>query len=621
MTSRVVQVDMDNFRCFEGDFFNFFSEIPLGDGACNGVASLPYDLVRISGRNGVGKTTLREALIFALTGRDSLGRVNPHHLIKRGSESLRVTLNLTGTTLTRTLTQKGNGSVKLSTLPGKYLTQAQFRAHMCYDEELALCALLPGFFMKQTPEKRRKLITKAFPKTLRKTLAAEYTMIDLDWLTQKFGNLEEGLPSAALVSKERMRLYKLLVRTEEYVKKLEEDINREIEDVVLDPEIEKIKEDIFKEKEAIQAHQNKLQSYFEQKAMYDSLVRNKESWVRMQQALTHELHAIVDKKEPHLDWSGYEELKNAIKPNPPDIIFSKALPVADVCPSCGQVVGLEHRKKVNEDFEREKAVWMEETRAVEEHNSVIREKLDTLYLELSERQNERNRVIAENMANATRRASITKQLFELSVPQLPEAPSMPEAPARKFDEEDFKKNNAIIEWHFRRVGVVEHYKVAKNTALVAINTARQELEEVREECDRYGRIENLIKDFPKIEYRARRGLLEIPLKGLSLVESEEGVEFTYKLVPYELLSTGEKMIVDLAISKKFHEICALIEHCKLPRVIFMDNADLIDWSYESMDKDFQMFVAFVNQGDMKIEGFYADATTSQSDTPQPEQLF
>lgn len=81
------------------------------------------------------------------------------------------------------------------------------------------------------------------------------------------------------------------------------------------------------------------------------------------------------------------------------------------------------------------------------------------------------------------------------------------------------------------------------------------------------------------------------------------------------------MIVDLAISKKFHEICALIEHCKLPRVIFMDNADLIDWSYESMDKDFQMFVAFVNQGDMKIEGFYADATTSQSDTPQPEQLF
>jgi hypothetical protein len=135
------------------------------------------------GSNGVGKTSIKEAILFALYGRDLSGSIKGlDGLIRNGQPALAVTAEFETYTIIR---KKSLGKSLLFYVDGSQpsvqsqIAQRDLEAHILPTPEVFQAIFDIGFFMKQLSEKERRLVILSLtPKIDIKMLAHE----EYDWL-------------------------------------------------------------------------------------------------------------------------------------------------------------------------------------------------------------------------------------------------------------------------------------------------------------------------------------------------------------------------------------------------------------------------------------------------------
>lgn len=587
MSKFVTTLEVENLKGIEFEKFYFYDTLSYD-------AAGAWGRVLVTGENGASKTSLKDALIFALTGLDGSGSTSAPHLLRNGSESLKVTIGLEGGLMFhRSLTQKGNGSIRVCKPYDQTVTASDFRKMMGYNEDLAMCAIIPGHLMSQSEDARRKLIIKATGTLFRKNLVAEFVGVPESWVTSKFGDIDEALPTVSKVYVMRLDLRKKLLAHEVDVKALEQIISQvPVEPEPLTEEFKSEEKAILAESSQMASYQKDMAHYFEKKSAHAALTVEFDKFKARKDQLLKDLGSLFDVSPVAVDWGEYDRVKGQVRSVDKPRELQK-LPEADTCFTCGQIIGIGHRRKMDEERCRAETAYQIELMDVDNHNRALQIILSRLH-ETNKRAEKLNEeALRTNAHNKLTRKWISEELAHLKPPTIPLEPEMPQALVRKYSDDDLKKRAVTIEKHYKRLGVYESHCAEKDEALKQIDQARKELEELRTELYRYETFEQALRDMPVIEYIGRLKKFGIDLEGVEITRDVAYFDLKFKGTPYTSLSTGERLRVDLALCKKFHELLDKNPECKLPKVIFLDNADLCDWALTKYLDGYQFFSAHV----------------------------
>ena len=124
----------------------------------------------VYGKNGSGKTTIREAITFGFCGTDSVGTRNPTHLISKDKDSLKVTLVTDKAEISRTLTRKGSSTIKVERNGvSTVYNQTQFEG-MVGKPDTFMSGLIPGYFFDLPEKHRQEVLADILPKVDRVAL-------------------------------------------------------------------------------------------------------------------------------------------------------------------------------------------------------------------------------------------------------------------------------------------------------------------------------------------------------------------------------------------------------------------------------------------------------------------
>src|SRR5208283_5915122 len=108
----------------------------------------------ISGKNGVGKTSILESIIWALTGKDTEGGGDPKQFIKLNTDRAEVILESDKFALTRSITSKSSQVVRIC-LRGwdKYeqISQDDLEKKLGFNFRMFSSIINVGFFMNRSP--------------------------------------------------------------------------------------------------------------------------------------------------------------------------------------------------------------------------------------------------------------------------------------------------------------------------------------------------------------------------------------------------------------------------------------------------------------------------------------
>lgn len=144
-------------------------------GLPNGVQTFEMDNI-ISGRNGSGKSSIAEAIIFALYGRTRTGNLSTDDLIHEGAESTMVALEFdTGTTVLREQSRFYGSGLKLN---GEKTEQSALEDSLP-DYRTFINIFMPGYFMSQSESDQRS------------QLLSYSTNVDLSKLFEAYTNRDD----------------------------------------------------------------------------------------------------------------------------------------------------------------------------------------------------------------------------------------------------------------------------------------------------------------------------------------------------------------------------------------------------------------------------------------------
>jgi len=122
--------------------------------------------ISVAGRNGCGKSTLRDALAFLFTGRDANGNRKPLYLNPTSDEPMEVTLVMENgpvSRATRKMTAKGTSSLKVERAGVEFTLKTQQEIDKLFgDQERLMSILIPGYFMKLPPKEKSRIFQTMF---------------------------------------------------------------------------------------------------------------------------------------------------------------------------------------------------------------------------------------------------------------------------------------------------------------------------------------------------------------------------------------------------------------------------------------------------------------------------
>jgi hypothetical protein len=574
-TSVINYVQMTNFRGVTNTF-----------GFCDSASQTASPRVQLRGRNGSKKTTVREAIAFAFTGRDSQGTANPTHLITMGESSCEVTVQTRkGGILRRTLGKRG-GSLQLM-LPGGApmdLTQTQFEQQMLCPADVFLSVLHPGYLFALPKNRQSAVLSYALPPVdrvayMRASVSGE--LLKLDY-SKRPDLLQKQLAEARNAASHELAVI------EGQLEGLRSLLARPLLRPVPPPE-----EAIFDMQEALK---RQWENYDIALAQYTRIAADfrlkREENVRIQM-----------KREMTL--ADLESLREIPMPEPPQP-YSRERPLQpmaptclneeerDRCPECGQAVGLKHREMVrahNDKLRREYAAAMEKwEKDLGEWRAGLSE-YEKTRAAFEARVSEVHR---HNVNVKAHRHQFEEDLRTRLVPHQvpPTDPPPPEKPAEEFSKERYFKLKEIVHNHYKALGAFDRQSEDQKEAAAKKAALEDRAEGLRREIENFREHEEALRLLPGYELTEQKAHLRMS-SGYEL-RVEDGLQlFDRTGCPYELLSRGQRMHADFEISLKINSLLQ-----RKVGMIFLDDFDLADWKTLLADASdgIQIFSAHVEEG-------------------------
>lgn len=548
---------------------------------------------RIRGPNGSGKTSIKEAICFLFTGTDSAGSRNPQHLISKDEEGCKVTVVTDKAEISRSLTRKGNGTLKLTRNGvSQALTQAQMEASVG-SVDLFLSAFIPGYFLRLTAEKQHKIISEVSPKVDRVAMIKQLSGIDLTQEEQvRYGVTRRIDLVANSVAADRREYDRQVAVKEGEIKQL--DSLKPLPEPKYPSECDQIPymESLQK---AWAEYEAELVSYNNLSARYDRVKIENDLKASKRAALKERLSMLQPIAVPEvLDTvSTASSLRALRKPTPPPPAVGTIVE-ADHCPTCGQTVGKSHRDHVKERNAQIMAGYERAASEVKRHNDDIDLKLTVMDQERRRSEEAHTAALRENDTISRQTRALEIELAALVDAELPASvPDKPSAPETVFNKALLEQLRQQKQDYAKQMATCEYVQTQLKDAALKKDVIVKEVSNLTAAVERLQQIENAIRQIPQEELKGQMKALEMKTVVITV---DEKIEVTKDGILYDYLSTGQQAKADVELCQKLNSLMP-----KPINMIFLDNADLVDevdWGEQ------QMFAAFV---DKSVDNVYIEA--------------
>ncbi len=542
----------------------------------------------IKARNGKGKSSLADAMAFVYCGTDRYGNARPVHLINKDMDSCKVEVTSDkGSTLSRTLSKKGNGTIKAirNDVPNT-LTQTQLSG-LIGPQDVFLSATMLGYFMTLTPSKRKEVLNQVLPKPDPYQLVLQETGVDV-----KGRYVLEKKSAKDLIAQDRRAAERRVSEIEGELNALRGQSLPEKPEV--NPSVYEIKDEYEKKAEAWQLYNKNKEAY-------------KNTEIKRNQALARYQEIDKEIKEMQKELEGLS-LKEEIAVVDVSVEVSKLLdgklpiPVkptlqkeinAERCPTCGTPVSKKMLTTVRETNKKLQEEYEAALKTVEETNAGIQEKVQALRAEQAENNKKVKEVRDYNAKVENRKATLTSKISYAKYPEIPELPEEPVAPEGSLDEQSYKHACQAIKDYDKALAVYEHALANHNGKADKVTELQNKQAEVGKGVEELIKVEAVVKNLPNIILDSNKSHLAVPGMDVAFVDGD--IAITWNGVPYKALSTGQKMRVDFAFCEKINGFME-----RPVNLFFVDDSDLIDTQLVPSNTA-QMFYTLVDANEEEVK--------------------
>lgn len=574
----------------------------------------------ISGTNGVGKSTIRDAIAFVLTGRDSSGLQNPIHLIswpvegRPEASSLKVELQTSKFSITRSLTRKGSTTIKVTTengLAGVY-TQSQLNDYLGHPDVI-LSSIIPGYYASLDATGQRDVISKIMPPLsrvdlLKEILGESFVINEIDHAVINNNTRRPDLLASDFSARRRavqteidqlngriQQIDTLEVPSQPVLPTGVDERITQLNDIKL------ANEKYAKAVKDFNYHQNSVTS------IKNDIILVKTSIEQVKQQANEEKAKIKVLNKPKLEDISVYHTQMKSYPSRPAMAN---VVNTDYCTTCGQAVSSKQREAVVEKNLAALAAFEAEHKAVDAHNLDLKSKIGTI-MAINDRAEkayrddvEHNRAIEHKVQRlrvdwdtySRRLTELEKSLASLTEfgMEEPKDPMLTYSADEHTDLSTRKHEFEVATRSWQQLTKLFESAKTQREQLVA------QIEPKQAQVDYLKSIETALKSVPELETKKRAGLMTM---GDTMLR-EDGAILWHGLLR-STLSTGQQMIADTELCIK---ISSLMKNSV--KTVFIDSANLI--SRENLDhmlsvynKDYK-FVVLNTNGSLELEIFVLD---------------
>lgn len=546
----------------------------------------------IEGINGAGKSTIREAMAFVLCGTDSLATRNPQHLLTANTKGCKASVITDKAVITRTLTMAGNGTIKLSRVNGQSMTLTQTELETILGStDLVLSVINPGYFINLPIDKKNKIISEILPinkDELFERLAVGIKLDDLEKQKYDYNKKRSNIVATAVAADRRM---------------IENEYNKltgELSGIdVTEPVMIDIDNSLSSLITIVEQDEKNLAKYETESQMNQKIIanitavkeRNEKKTARVKEltALLNTLQTIPRPDTPVLDEAKIIALRAGLKQLPALPSLGKVVD-SPTCPTCGQTVGDKHKEMIQVENKRRQDEFDKESQAVREHNAKIEAEVKAINETFLKAKEQYLEVCKNNDKIQARKQSIEIEIASLQEEPVPELLEVKE-PVVSFLKEERDSIKARYEVYRNAKILYEQAQRRYSENVQKADNIKTRLDKLSETIERYKIIERAVKSMPEEEMKLKTE--RFCFDDVRMVVCEDSVKFFKGNMPYELLSAGQKIKLDMQISAIINSLM------KNPlNFMFVDNADLVDKlpDLTSFPKgnELQLFLAYVD---------------------------